>query len=371
MNNKLSHSQANKFTDCAKSWEFHYVNRLRPLTTSSALLFGTALDDAVEVYLQTGDHEKAREMLDDRWFNGEINNEIEYLPTSPKLVYANSDYDKDLLMSDDIENLVQYYGDDVMERFNVVKKQKGVIGYSYLKKDDKILFNHVNWFSMYRKGILMLEKAMEVIDENVEDVICTQKKVEITNDDGDSIVGYIDFIVKWKDIPAPVLFDLKTSSIQYEEDSVKTSQQLSLYLHALANDEDLSDVYNGRLAGYFVLHKRIKKNKVKLCIKCGHDGSGARFKTCNNEIDGSRCGGTWQETINAEVTHQLIVDEVPQRLENIVIENMDAVNQGIKTGIYPRNLQACVKPWGKCAYYDLCYSEKMDGLMELPEKEKK
>ena len=361
---RLSHSQANKFTDCSKSWYYHYVKRLRKRTTTSALLFGSLIDGAVEVYLDTGDIDKALLRLKESWKVQEINGVPRELFNCPDLVYSNSDFDKDLLEEEDWNELKEKYGDDAYSQYLSTMKQKDIIGFDLLKKEKKILINNFNWFSMLRKGNLMFKKVVEILDEEVEEVLGTQIKVELEDGEGNSIVGYTDFVVRLKGYDKPVILDLKTSSIDYEPDSVKTSQQLSLYLEGLSEDFE-----NTRYAGYLVLHKRIQKHKKKVCKKCGFDGTGKRFKKCNNEIDGERCNGEWDEEITFTVKHQLIVDEISEHVSQMVLENMSHVAQRINNDAIVRNFGACKKPWGKCAYYDLCFSNKKDGLIELEEKE--
>jgi len=351
MTNRLSHSQANRFMDCSKSWELHYRKRLRSFTTSSALLFGSALGSAVEEYLLRDNRAEAVEVLTNKWQEAEINNVLESLPTSTKLVYSNTDYDKDLLTNDDIENLIAHYGEDVMDKFKDIQKKKGNIGYTYLKKEDKVLYNNVNWFSMYRKGLLMFDAAVKILDENVEEVLGVERKISLKNEDGDEIIGYIDFIVKWKGYDDPLVMDLKTSSIIYEDDSVRTSPQLGLYLHAVTEE------FNTRLAGYLVLNKRVRKDRKKVCTVCDYDGSGARHKTCSSEVDGVRCGGAWDEKVSLSINTQVIIDTIPEYFENMVLENIEMVNDSIKTEVYPRNLGACDKVWGPCPYKKLCLTD--------------
>lgn len=366
MNVKLSHSQANKFQDCGKAWHYHYVKRIRPVTKSSALFFGNILDAAVEDYLNHKSKDQAVDVLTNSWERGEINGVEVNLFDCTEIVYANSDYDADLLTDHDWHSLESEYGEDVKDQIKNIYKQKKVIGFDYLKKSAKVLLNKANWFSMLRKGLLMLDKAIELIDENVEEVLGTQVKVDLQNGEGDSIIGYADFIVKWKGYKDPIVFDLKTSSIDYADDSAKTSAQLSLYLH------DLRDTYNTNTVGYMVLHKRVKKDRVKVCSVCGHDGSGSRHKTCNAEIEGVRCSGAWDEKVSLSIKHQIIIDEPDSVVENMVMENMDAITKGIKSEIVTRNLNACEKPWGMCPYYSLCYKEsslESAGLIEVPKEE--
>jgi len=356
---RLSHSQAMKYQDCSKAWEYHYVKKLRPITTSSALLFGTVLDAAVEEYLKTKDKDKAINVLNNLWSKQTINKVEESLYDCTKIVYSNADYDQELLHESDIDKLKGEYGDNVLEQVKSVYKQKTIVGFNFLKKDKKVLLNKANWFSMLRKGLLMLDKAIELIDENVEEVLATQVKVSLENGSGDSIIGYADFIVKWKGYDKPIVFDLKTSSIDYAEDSAKTSPQLSLYLH------DLRDTYNTNTVGFMVLHKRVKKNRLKICSECGHDGSSTRHKKCNAEVGGERCNGLFNEKVSFKIKYQIIIDEPSEIIEEIVMENMDNINKSIKSGIITRNLNACMKPWGPCPYMKLCMEKCNDGLTEV------
>lgn len=361
---RLSHSQASKFQDCSQAWDYHYKKRYRPTTKSSALFFGNVLDSAVEEYLNTKDKDKAIEVLNKEWSEGDINGNVMKLYDCTSIVYSNADYDADLLSKEDIATLTEEYGDDVLDQVKAVYKQKSAIGFDYLKKSSKVLLNKANWFSMLRKGLLMLDRAVELIDENVEEVLATQVKVNLENGEGDSIVGYADFVVKWKGYDKPIVFDLKTSSIEYAHDSAKNSAQLSLYLH------DLRDTYDTNTVGYMVLHKRVKKKRVKVCSVCGHDGTGARHKTCSAEVEGVRCNGAWDETLSFSIREQIIIDEPSPVVEKMIMNNMDAVTKSIKSEIITRNLMACEKPWGKCPYYSLCYKDtpvEEAGLIKIKE----
>lgn len=363
MGNKLSHSASSRYQDCPKSYELHYIKGYRSKTTSSALLFGSALDKAVETYLQTRDEAKSKDVLLEFWTKQKINDVETYIPTSTLVVYANSDFDFELLHQDQIKKLENEYNiPNLQEELDSIYKQKEVIGYDLLNKSKKTVLNNTNWYCLLNKGYLMLDKAIEVLKENVIEVLGTQVKVDLTNNEGDSVIGYADFVVRWKGYDSPLVLDLKTSTKQYEEDAVINSPQLSLYVHALSEHYE-----NTRHAGFLVLKKGVRKNKIKLCSVCGYDGSGKQHKTCNNEIEGKRCGGAWNETIHPTVDYQLLIDKIPDRLEEIVVENFDAVNKAINAQLFPRNFGACVKPYGRCAFFDVCHKDKYD---EVIKKEK-
>ena len=49
--NKLSHSQVSRYGLCPKSYEFHYVRKIRTSVMSAALVYGSALDSALNQLL--------------------------------------------------------------------------------------------------------------------------------------------------------------------------------------------------------------------------------------------------------------------------------------------------------------------------------
>lgn len=368
MKNKLSYSQVNRYGMCPKSYEYHYVQKIRQTTTTGALLFGSALDNALNVLLTEPD--KSPEETFERSFQYSKINEVNtYIPTSENVVYANSDFDSDLLLEEDFkfikEQLTQgriQGSGDILQHFQTLKDKKASVGFDGLSKEEKRYYNLMNWLCLRRKGFLMLVAYRKKVMPKLTKVHEVQKHVQLENDSGDSVVGYVDLIADVEG-HGTVILDNKTSGMKYEEDSVITSPQLSLYLHIL------EDQYKTRKAGYIVLIKQVIKNKKKVCSKCGHDGSGARHKTCDNMVDGKRCHGDWNETIDPEIFVQFIVDEIPEQTENIVLENMDNVNDAIKHGVFTRNLNSC-QNWygGKCAFFDLCYKNKMSGLCKVNKK---
>lgn len=366
MSNRLSHSALNKYQDCPKAYDLHYNKRLRSKTTSSALLFGSAIDKALETLVQTKDLQKAKEVFKAQWEEQEINGVPEKLKTSTLLVYANSDFDADLL-PEATNSAQEKYLTEIEDIYT--KKQDS--GYDSLSAEEKELFNSANWLIMERKGLLMIETVNEEVLPRLTKIHATQERIDMENENGDSMVGFIDLVADWDDIGSPVVFDFKTSSQPYAKDSVKTSQQLSLYVSAVG------EKYNTRRAGYIVLSKKLQKNRTKICIKCCHDGTGGRHKTCDNEIpitkdnevvDFERCNGAWKETLNPKANVDIIVDTIPTKMENLVIENAGEINTAIAHKVFPRNLNSCVKPYGKCTFYNLCHNNSKEDLVEAPEK---
>jgi hypothetical protein len=352
MANRLSHSQVSKFQQCGKAYQFWYLDKIRPIKSRSALLFGSALDKAIGVLLEAnGSGQTPEEVFDAYWLHQDINGEKTYLPDNISLVYAKTDFDKDLLTPEDYETI----GLDRDRVLELVDKRIEV-GYDNLSQDEKVSANVVFWHCLKHKGHYMIKAFREKVLPRLTKIHSTQEFIELDNGQ-DKVIGYIDIVADVEGHDEPVVLDLKTSASQYESDSVLTSPQLSLYVHAV------SEKYKTKKAGYIVLNKNIIKNKTKTCTKCGYDGTGGKHKTCNNEAGGRRCNGEWKETFNPDVYVQFIIDKIPEATENLVLENIDDINVAIKTGHFTRNLSMCTNTFGGlCDYINLCYRGKMDGL---------
>lgn len=356
MGNRLSHSQVSKYQQCGKAYEFWYLKKIRPVKSRAALLFGTALDKSIGELLDAEGKSTPEQIFDDLWTHQNVNNRLVFLPTCTSIVYSKSDFDKDLLTQEDAEKI----GKSLDEITKVINKRTDV-GHDGLSKDEKEIANHAMWWCLYRKGHHMIKAFREKVMPKLTKVHSTQEYIELDNGE-DKIIGYIDIVAEVEGYKEPIVLDLKTSAMQYEEDAVLTSPQLTLYVHAV------SQKYNTRKAGYIVLNKNLIKNRKKVCSKCQHDGSGGRHKTCSNETEGKRCNGEWIETVSPEVYVQFIIDEIPAQTEDLVLENIDDINTAIKTGHFTRNLSMCTNTYGGlCDYINLCYKGKMDDLQKQGE----
>jgi hypothetical protein len=335
--NKLSHSARTKFEFCPTAYKHHYVNRYRPLEVSSSLPFGSAIDKAFEfmldntkldpVFQNDPDSNKdpitAEQVFDYHWSFADINGTLTNLQNYQYLVYSKYDYDQDLLNHFEVEN-------------------------------------HTAWESLRIKGHLMIQTFREEFLPQVQKVYETQVKTVLSNDEGDEDVGYADAVLQLDGCFKPVITDFKTASRPYEQDSVKTSAQLARYLY------DLSDKYDTRLAAFVVFNKNIQKNKVKICSVCGLDGSGSRAKTCDIVVEKKRCAGAWIETLKPKSTMQLIIDTIPRDYEEMVVENIAAINDTLKHGIFIRNLKGCNdNGFGRrCEFFNLCHNKSEEGLIK-------
>jgi len=83
------------------SFKYHYLDRIRPTTINASLIFGSALDTALNRLLleNTGSEYPA---FKEAFTNTELNGEIVYVPTCKDIIYANADFDSDLLFESDV-----------------------------------------------------------------------------------------------------------------------------------------------------------------------------------------------------------------------------------------------------------------------------
>ena len=355
---RISYSQLRLYGECGKKYEYSYKIGLREKTKSGALLFGTAFDKAIEAVLKNKEIDE-NEVFDKIWTHQEINKKETYLPESLMVVYAASDFDYDLLQEDDVRLLKvkcqEFLGsEDWYEKYEECVQAKKQRAYKLFTEQQNKYLNICNWLSLRRKGHLMLKTNRLKVLPFITEIHDTQVKIELANADGDSLLGYADLVCTWND-GRKCIIDYKTSASEYEEDSVITSPQLSLYAYGLGI----------KTAGYFVFKKGIIKNRIKICSICGFDGSGARHKTCSSEVDGRRCGGEWKETVRPEADVQILINDIPEKTMAVVMENVDMVNKAIKAEIFPRNFDSCRKPWGLCPYYDLCFKGDDSDLIKI------
>jgi len=376
MKTKLSHSAISKYLECGVKYRYHYKERLRSKTISGALLIGSAIDKAINNLLQTKNLESAIKIFDQEWEYGFINDKRIHLPESELIVYAKKDFDLELLTKKDIEFLSTKCMDINPEALYIdILSQKEEKGFENLTDPNKVFYNLVNWLCLKRKAYIMLKAYNEKVLPKIKNVIDVQKKVTLTGKTGDDIEMYIDCILEFYDGKKYVI-DNKTSAIDYDQDEAGKSQQLILY-HYACNKEGMN--LDG--VGFIVMYKNIQKNRIKICEKCGHDGTGGRFKTCDKEIiigqrQGEncnenilqRCNGDWKETISPECKIDIILNQVTLPAQNLIIQSFKEANAGIKAGIFPPNVDSCFKFGNKCAYYEKCWSGKDDDLIKLEDK---
>lgn len=372
--NKLSHSSVRMYSECSRKYKLHYVDRLRSKTIGGALLFGSAVDNGLNHLLKTKNVEESIAAFEKTWNLQYVNDSLISLSKSTIVVYAEKDFDIELLQKED-HKLFKEYKEKLnlfpfedtsgcMEELKTKKKENGL---NSLSEEEKKLLSYGNWLCLKNKGHIMIRSYNEKVMPQIEEVIEIQKKFEIKNKDQDSIIGICDLIVKMKDGKVYIM-DNKTSTRQYNYDSAKRSPQLILYYHAFKKKYVVDGV------GFNVMYKTILKNRTKVCSVCGYVAEkGARAVTCTNTTaNGKRCSEKWNEAISPECDIDVILNQVAQAAEQLVMESFDESNSGIHKGVFRPNLLACgdTNSDYRCQFYNRCWNNTSDDLINLPERKK-
>ncbi len=351
MSNRLSYSAVDTYLSCGKKYEFSYIDKLRPKVQSSALLFGTAFDKAIEAVLKDQTCNE-KDVFDDVWQNQKINKRSVDLVESTLISYSASDFDEDLLQEDDIKFIkvkaIEYnidIGESWVDAFKAVQS---------LKKDktwtiqQQTWYNLCNWLCLRRKGHLMLDANRKEILPRFKGIINTQTEIQLSNSiTGDTLVGFPDLVAIWED-DKMLVFDYKTSSVKYPQDAVKKSPQLTIYCHALEI----------KSAGYIVFSKHIGRERK--CEKC-NSPIRSTHGSCPVISAGVRCKGNLSFS-RFLVDIQILIDDIQEQTEEQVLNNIEIVNQGIHNKVFEKNLKECYGKFGPCPYLKFCHKGNKEDL---------
>ena len=217
---RLSFSAREKYELCPYKYYLHYVMRYRSSLQSSALVFGNALDLALNDML-TGS-QLYHEVFDSEW--------SKYKTICDTIDYYKSDLDVSLLTE---------------EEQTLPKPMQ-------------------NFLSLKAKGHKLLIAYREQIMPRIKSVVSVQGEVTIAGYDDagvvteDSIYGKLDLIAMIENDSGEVvkaLLDNKTTSEPYPKNAVQTKDQLALYAAGFSDIEWF---------GYLTLNKKNFKTQVIL-----------------------------------------------------------------------------------------------------------
>lgn len=344
----ISFSGYQKFVTCPRMFKFHYFDKLRPTIQPSHLIFGSAVDAALNALLtESGSPLEACDEVLKQLVLGNVE-------------FNKNDYDGELIDEKTRTVLLEkcralgYSGDDVdllvhslfsKSHADLSDKQRGALALACAA-------------SLRAKAILFIEAYQTRVVPLLRKTESVQETITWEDSHGNSFAGVLDLVGNMVG-EGMLVIDNKTASRPYEPDAVRVSPQLAIYCKVKGIDR----------AAFIVLDKSIRKNRVKTCSVCGNDGTGKRHKTCDAELpkDGSRalvrCDGAWAETIKPEVNVQIIVDTVPERVQDMAVEALSDAACAIKAGHFPRNLNACANQYGKpCPYKRHCWQGDRSGL---------
>lgn len=377
MSLKLSHSSMNDYQTCPKMYELKRVHKWVSPLKSSALFLGSAIDLALNHLLENKDKKSVDELVEESIkvfnLNWEQAKDNEYklvdLPKNPNIKYSKYDYDPDLLEKEDWKELFEMALNPIEDR-NKIQSKLNEIDFLDLSEGERSFYNFGSWLACKRRAKYLIEAYARDILPHIKRVIAVQMDIKLDDGEGNMLNGVIDMVAELKDGRKAIL-DNKTTSMEYEEDSVLTSPQLALYkkqLNMMA--EDPENPWNVKIdcAGFLVISKKLEKDITKTCKKCGHVGAGSH-KTCDNMVDGKRCGGDWDKVKKFKANTQIIIDEIDEHVQDMILQNADTIKSCIQSGLFPQNFNSCINKYNmKCDYYDLCWKNKTNKLIKLGEK---
>lgn len=330
---QLSHSSKDMYEACPRKWKFKYLDKLRSPKISSPLFFGNALDAGFSRLLLDKktvltEEEKgllsktAEEVFYECMLETKHNRKMVSLPKSVHCDYYTSDFDPCLLTTE-ILTLLSEFAPDVGDftEFHIdckaVFKDK-----KKLHAKDQILYNYMSWLTLVEKGRLMIDAYRTQIIPQLEQVFDIQKRITLTNENGDSITGLIDFTASFIDEPGvKYICDNKSSAKPYKEDSVLESDQLCTYCEAEGTSK----------ACYVVIEKKVYKR-------------------------------------TPFIHTQVIKSTIPEETFVKVFDKFEKMCYSIDSEQFDKNEDSCYQFGRPCEYIKFCKYGKFDGLIRLKEE---
>ena|ERR1035437_230660 len=206
---KISNSSMDLYIQCPRKWAFKYKENLKGDFTSTPLLFGSAIDAALNYILES------------------IRDKKEWSRNEAEEIFLTK-------MNEWTGNPLSYFKNEIPENAN-----------EYANEEEAVFANLIN------RGLACLEVYINDVLPLIDTVLSVQDKFAVQNEEGDVFTGVVDFIAKLKD-GRTVLLDNKTASAKYPKNKVVTSQQLSLYM------DQFPDI---KYSGYIVLIKNPAREK--------------------------------------------------------------------------------------------------------------
>lgn len=369
---KLSHSQRELYTLCPRKYFYRYIKKMRPRNKGSALFFGISFDESTEVLVKGGTVEEAKEKFNDLWGKTETNFNVKF---------AKSDFDSKVLKEVDLKRLesitINLNRSKPLENYenhkDILKLISDLIKFrdnSYIRdltETEEQFLHLANYYCMLRKGHLMIESFSEHILPKITKVHGTQISINIQHPDGHKVGGYIDLACEMEGYELPsgrklkanelVVADVKSAGTfsWKKHDNIENAPQLDTYLispeiQALARSLTGQET---NLVAYFVTSKNIQTHEESFCKKCGNKKK-SRHKTCNAEIDGSRCNGEWEVKKTLYCDSKIVIAERNLEEARMMLYDFDDILSGIQAEVFPRDRNSCEAFGAVCDYKSIC-----------------
>jgi len=214
--NKISYSQLSMYGDCPLRWKLNYVDNLRIFESNIHLIFGTAMHEVIQTWLE--------------------------------VMYNDSAKNADLL------NLEEMLRDKLIEQFNIAKENDGK---APCTKED------INEFFIDGCNILdfLKKKRGDYFQKRQYELVGCEVPIEVMLKKDIKMVGYLDIVLKHKPTDTITIIDIKTSTRGWNKwmkaDKNKT-QQLLLY------KQFYSKQYNHPIENidveYFIVKRKLWEN---------------------------------------------------------------------------------------------------------------
>lgn len=361
---KLSYSSVKTFKQCPR--KFYLSQKWRSKAIPSALPFGNAVEAGVTELLKGKKLEEACLAFEKAWETENQRGVPRAIWDNPMVEFYASDFDEDLV-DDKTLKLFEKWRLELLpdddstwgEVFDRVKEElKGDKRPNLLELK---LYNRIMWECSRIRGCIMIKAFHDKILPDIEEVVIVegepaiQKKIQMTNEQGDQITAYPDFVVRIKGYDKPIILDLKTAARFYDNHTLNTSEQLKTYDAALMEELDHP------LAGYCVLLKSIKV--LKKCDNCGayRVGLSKNCKECSK-------GKYVVPELDGEV--QLMVKSFEEVELEEIMEEYQSVATAVKAGVDYKNPDSCMKFGRPCEFYEHCWGRKqLEKMKDIEKKE--
>lgn len=260
----LSYSSLTVYNFCSEKYRLQKIERIPEGVYGSSLLFGSAIDAALNRVLllkkpllnaeeQATLGKTAMECFEEKFaqFNGVVAYETE------AIAFTTKDCEIHVLNEQDLTNVYKYAKQQGLKISSIVQLHELVDELKSFRKDRKTIdtptlfvYNYLAWTCLKKKAALLIETYEKEIMPQIEEVKEIQVPIELLNDFGDRVPGFADAVVRFVGDKEYSVIDNKTSSKPYTENSVKESLQLAIYCEKLGFKN----------AAYIVLDKSIRKN---------------------------------------------------------------------------------------------------------------
>lgn len=363
----LSYSGASTFKACPE--KFYLSKEWQAKGNFSYFVFGSAVECGITSALIDRDRQKMLEAFERNWKAERADDPEKSKPIFDNwtIEYSAKDLDIDLL-DDETVRMDQW----VTELFNdVTLTWKAKIFEIFVKiKDKKKLsdeedkfYKRLAWLSMKKKGEFMLNSFFDGKLKDIKGLAtidgkpAAQLRIDIPSDDGDNIVGYVDYVVEMNDGTIVVL-DCKTAASAYDQHKLDTSEQLKTYAAALAsNFDEVPQI------GYLVLVKDLVTEKS--CTNCGAIRENSKLKNC------VACGEGKYEKASYSAEIQLMRREIYEDEMDDQLEDYSQVADAIRNKIRYKNPENCFSFGRRCEFYEYCHKGKaLDKLTTVEPKKK-